>query len=291
MSTSGGYIPSAADRAWIEANAAADRPGPRRDRGGRRTRRHPDPRPGVGARANGAGVGPAPDRRGRHRVRLFDAVPGAGPPADATIVTLDPDRSRTDLARGWWRQAGIAEERIVGRQPAGPRGFRGGADNPRSSVPSISRSSTRSRANTRPISRRSSRGCCPVRSSSRTTSCGRVACPGDKPARSGGTTEAIRAFDTAVLRDRALPGHDPAGRRRAPHRRVPRLAGHAAPDPPLRHPARAGGVARGRPRAPRRGDRRGRLERRSSGGSRSSRPDDHRSASPGTASTPTRIRP
>jgi caffeoyl-CoA O-methyltransferase len=27
-------------------------------------------------------------------------------------VTIDPDRSRTDLARGWWRQAGIAEERI-----------------------------------------------------------------------------------------------------------------------------------------------------------------------------------
>ena len=35
-----------------------------------------------------------------------------GQPADGTIVTIDPDRSRTDLARGWWRQAGIAEERI-----------------------------------------------------------------------------------------------------------------------------------------------------------------------------------
>jgi len=35
-----------------------------------------------------------------------------GQPADGAIVTIDPDRSRTDLARGWWRQAGIADERI-----------------------------------------------------------------------------------------------------------------------------------------------------------------------------------
>ena len=35
-----------------------------------------------------------------------------GQPDDGTIVTIDPDRSRTDLARGWWRQAGIADERI-----------------------------------------------------------------------------------------------------------------------------------------------------------------------------------
>jgi caffeoyl-CoA O-methyltransferase len=36
-----------------------------------------------------------------------------GQPADGTIVTIDPNRSRTDLARGWWRQAGIADDRIV----------------------------------------------------------------------------------------------------------------------------------------------------------------------------------
>jgi predicted O-methyltransferase YrrM len=35
-----------------------------------------------------------------------------GQPADSTIVTIDPDRSRTDLARSWWRQAGIADQRI-----------------------------------------------------------------------------------------------------------------------------------------------------------------------------------
>ena len=36
-----------------------------------------------------------------------------GQPADGTIVTIDPDRERTDLARGWWREAGIAAERIT----------------------------------------------------------------------------------------------------------------------------------------------------------------------------------
>ena len=36
-----------------------------------------------------------------------------GQPADGTIVTIDPDSERTDLARAWWRQAGIPEERIT----------------------------------------------------------------------------------------------------------------------------------------------------------------------------------
>ena len=36
-----------------------------------------------------------------------------GQPADGTIVTIDPDAERTDLARGWWREAGIPDERIT----------------------------------------------------------------------------------------------------------------------------------------------------------------------------------
>jgi len=36
-----------------------------------------------------------------------------GQPADGTIVTIDPDVSRTDLARGWWRQARIPDGRIT----------------------------------------------------------------------------------------------------------------------------------------------------------------------------------
>jgi len=36
-----------------------------------------------------------------------------GQPAGGTIVTIDPDRSRTDLARDWWRAAGIPDEQIA----------------------------------------------------------------------------------------------------------------------------------------------------------------------------------
>ena len=36
-----------------------------------------------------------------------------GQPAGGTIVTIDPDRERTDLARAWWRQAGIPDEQIT----------------------------------------------------------------------------------------------------------------------------------------------------------------------------------
>jgi len=36
-----------------------------------------------------------------------------GQPDGGTIVTIDPDRERTDLARGWWRDAGIPDERIT----------------------------------------------------------------------------------------------------------------------------------------------------------------------------------
>jgi predicted O-methyltransferase YrrM len=42
-----------------------------------------------------------------------------GQPPDGTIVTIDPDRARTDLARGWWRDAGVDDERItVVNEPA-----------------------------------------------------------------------------------------------------------------------------------------------------------------------------
>ena len=34
-------------------------------------------------------------------------------PADGTIVTIDPDPRRTNLARKWWREAGIDDARIT----------------------------------------------------------------------------------------------------------------------------------------------------------------------------------
>lgn len=36
-----------------------------------------------------------------------------GQPSDGHVVTIDPDRSRTDRAREWWRQSGIADDRIT----------------------------------------------------------------------------------------------------------------------------------------------------------------------------------
>ena len=36
-----------------------------------------------------------------------------GQPADGHIVTIDPDATRTERARGWWRQAGVPDERIT----------------------------------------------------------------------------------------------------------------------------------------------------------------------------------
>jgi predicted O-methyltransferase YrrM len=36
-----------------------------------------------------------------------------GQPSGGTIVTIDPDHERTDLARAWWREAGIADEQIT----------------------------------------------------------------------------------------------------------------------------------------------------------------------------------
>ncbi len=63
---------------------------------------------------------------GRRRIVEFGTAYGystlwmaLGQPDNGTIVTIDPDRARTDLARGWWRQAGIADERVtVVNEPA-----------------------------------------------------------------------------------------------------------------------------------------------------------------------------
>ena len=49
-----------------------------------------------------------------------------GQPSDGRIVTIDPDRARTDLARGWWREAGIGDERIVVVNRPALEAFEGG---------------------------------------------------------------------------------------------------------------------------------------------------------------------
>ncbi len=107
------WIPEATDLDWIEATAA------------------PIP-PAAAAIEEAARPGGIPivDRdagrvlqalaAGRRRIVEVGTAYGfstlwlaLGQPADGTIVTIDPDAERTDLARGWWRQAGIADERIT----------------------------------------------------------------------------------------------------------------------------------------------------------------------------------
>jgi caffeoyl-CoA O-methyltransferase len=108
-----GWIPERADVDWIESHAA--------------------PLPPALAKLEASGLDadiPIVSRdagrvlsvlaNGRRRIVEVGTAYGfstlwlaLGQPADGHIVTIDPDRSRTDLARGWWRQAGIPDDRIA----------------------------------------------------------------------------------------------------------------------------------------------------------------------------------
>ena len=111
------------DRSWIPGRrrprldrvaGAAAATGPRRDRErppSRSASRSSTATPGASCRVLAGG---------RRRIVEVGTAYGfstlwmaLGQPADGTIVTIDPDRERTDLARGWWREAGIADERIT----------------------------------------------------------------------------------------------------------------------------------------------------------------------------------
>ena len=146
-----------------------------------------------------------------------------GQPADGTIVTIDPDRSRTDLARGWWRQAGIADERITVVNAPALEAFAAGrrAGARRAVRPGVHR---RAQAGVRAAtSRRSCPGSRRARSSSPTTSCGAGEVSGARPVRAGRRRPRPSARSTRPSCRPALHRHDPAGRRRAA--RSPRYRG------------------------------------------------------------------
>ena len=202
MGTTGGYIPSAADRTWIEATAAPIDPA----------------LAAIEAAAEPKDI-PILDREsgriltvlaaGRHRIVEVGTAYGystlcmaLGVARDAIIATIDPDRGRTDLARGWWRQAGVADERIVVVNRPALEAFAAGADEAALVGPFdfafIDALKPEYPAYLEAIVPRLLPGAIVV--ADNVLWSGEVS--GDKPSRPGGMTEAIRAFDTAILRDR-----------------------------------------------------------------------------------------
>ena len=201
MSTSRGYVPNEADRAWIEATGAPLAPA----------------LVAIEAAAEPAGI-PILDREsgrvlavlagGRRRIVEVGTAYGYstlwlafGQPVDGTIVTLDPDRSRTDLARGWWRQAGIADDRIVVLNRPALEAFSDGAAEPALAGPFdlafIDALKEEYLAYLESIVPRLAPGALVV--ADNVLWSGEVS--GARPARRGGSTEALRVFNAAVLND------------------------------------------------------------------------------------------
>jgi predicted O-methyltransferase YrrM len=201
MVAQAGYVPSEADRAWIESISTPVHPA----------------LAAIEAAAEPLGI-PILDREsgrvlsvlagGRRRIVEVGTAYGystlwlvLGQPADGTIATIDPDRSRTDLARGWWRQAGVADERIVVVNRPALEAFAAGAAEPALVGPFdlvfIDALKHEYPAYLEALVPRLVPGALVV--ADNVLWSGRVS--GDRPARPGDDTDAIRAFDTAVLRD------------------------------------------------------------------------------------------
>ena len=182
---------------------AADRPGRRRDRGGRRAARRPDRRSPLRARPGGAGGRPAPDRRGRHGLRLLHAVAGPRPAAGRHDRHHRPGyRADRSPASGGARLASPTSGSSQVTAPA-LEAFAGGG--PRAGRPVRPRVHRRAQARVRGLSRRPHRWRPTGRRapwSSPTTCCGAAGC--QAPARRRTTTRntaALRAFCERVLGD------------------------------------------------------------------------------------------
>ncbi len=113
MKDDAGWIPTATDRDWIEAASPTIHPA----LAAIEVAAEPDRIPIVSRDSGRVLMTLAADRR-----RIVEVGTAFGfstlwmalaQPAGGTIVTIDPDRSRTDRARAWWREAGIADEQIT----------------------------------------------------------------------------------------------------------------------------------------------------------------------------------
>jgi predicted O-methyltransferase YrrM len=72
---------------------------------------------------------------GRHRILEFGTAYGYSTlwmamamASDGRLTTIDPDRERTDVARGYWRRAGIPDGRIAVVNRPALEAFAGGTD-------------------------------------------------------------------------------------------------------------------------------------------------------------------
>jgi caffeoyl-CoA O-methyltransferase len=124
-----------------------------------------------------------------------------GQPADGTIVTIDPDRSRTARARGWWRQAGIPDDRIVVVNRPALEAFAAGAAEPELAGPFdlafIDALKHEYADYVAAIVPRLAPGALVI--ADNVLWSGRVS--GERPNSPGDNSDVLRAFDTAMLRD------------------------------------------------------------------------------------------
>ncbi len=201
MTTRGGFVPSVVDRSWIESAAAPLHPVLEMIEAAA----GPD---GIPILDREAGRVLAALAAGRRRVVEVGTAFGystlcmaLGQPTDGTIATIDPDRSRTDRARGWWRQAGIPEERIVVVNRPALDAFAAGAGEPALAGPFdlafIDALKHEYTAYVTAIVPRLAPGALLI--ADNVLWAGRVS--GERPSNPGDATDVLRAFDTAMLRD------------------------------------------------------------------------------------------
>ena len=201
MSTETGYVPSPADRAYIEATAMAAHPALLAIEAAAEPNDIP-----ILDREAGRILGVL--ATGRRRIVEVGTAYGystlwmaLGSPAEATIATIDPDAGRTAIARGFWRDAGIADAKIrVVNRPA-LEAFAAGPDEPALAGPFdlafIDALKGEYLDYVRALIPRLAPGALVV--ADNVLWAGRVA--GERPARDGDGTDALRAFNAAMLGD------------------------------------------------------------------------------------------
>ena len=201
MTTRGGFVPSVVDRAWIESAAAPLHPVLEM----------------IEAAARPDGI-PILDREvgrvltalaaGRRRIVEVGTAFGystlcmaLGQPTDGTIATIDPDRSRTDRARGWWRQAGIPDDRIVVVNRPALDAFAADASEPALAGPFdlafVDALKHEYPAYVEAIVPRLASGALLIADNVLWAGC----VSGERPSSPGDATDVLRAFNSAMLRD------------------------------------------------------------------------------------------